>query len=95
MGLDIYHRQLTITPENKGDFFYIDEWDLDCNVSLKSKSKSRQTKVVRVTEELTFCDHVRTTLQRRSAENDTSAETRNCPSKTLLENHLKMLIRSH
>lgn len=39
MGLDVSHLQLTLTPNDKGDFFTIDDWDLDCNVSLKHFSK--------------------------------------------------------
>jgi hypothetical protein len=39
MGLDISHIQLTLKPNDIGDFFTIDEWDLDCNVSLKHFSK--------------------------------------------------------
>lgn len=39
MGLDVSHVQLTVTPVDKGDFFYVDDWDLDCNVPLKTYSK--------------------------------------------------------
>ncbi len=39
MGLDISHKQLTLIPNDKGYFFTIDDWDLDCNVSLKHFSK--------------------------------------------------------
>lgn len=39
MGLDVSHQQLTLTPVNKNDFYTIDDWDLDCNVSLKHYSK--------------------------------------------------------
>ena len=39
MGLDISHQQLTLVPVNKNDFYTIDDWDLDCNVSLKHYSK--------------------------------------------------------
>lgn len=34
MGLDISHIKLTKTPNKHNDFFYIDEWDLDCNVPI-------------------------------------------------------------
>ncbi len=39
MGLDVSHIKLTTKPNDKGDYFYIDDWELDCNVSLKHYSK--------------------------------------------------------
>ncbi len=35
MGLDISHIKLTKTPNKHNDFFYIDEWDTDCNVPIE------------------------------------------------------------
>lgn len=43
MGLDISHIQLTKTPVNKSQYFHIDEWELDCNVPLKTYSKYIRT----------------------------------------------------
>lgn len=43
MGLDISHIQLTKTPVNKSQYFYVDEWELDCNVPLKTYSKYIRT----------------------------------------------------
>lgn len=39
MGLDINHLQLTLTENNKGDYFYIEDWDSTCNVPLENYSK--------------------------------------------------------
>lgn len=39
MGLDIYHIQLSLTPDSNGYFFYIEDLDLGCNVPLKEYSK--------------------------------------------------------
>jgi hypothetical protein len=43
MGLDVSHIQLIFQPDAKGNFFYIDDWDLDCNVPLKNYSKYIRT----------------------------------------------------
>ena len=37
MGLDVSHLQFTLTPNDNGDFFRIDDWD--CNVPLENYSK--------------------------------------------------------
>ncbi len=34
MGLDIYHNQLTLTPEDPDYFLYVEGWEEDCNVPL-------------------------------------------------------------
>lgn len=39
MGLDVSHIHLTLTPTDKNDFLYIDDWELDCNVPLQCYSK--------------------------------------------------------
>ncbi len=39
MGLDVTHIQLTLTPENKDDFFSIEDWQLVCNVALEHYAK--------------------------------------------------------
>lgn len=39
MGLDVSHLQLTLTPNDNGNFFHIDYWDLDCNVPLENYEK--------------------------------------------------------
>jgi hypothetical protein len=39
MGLDITHYKLSLSPNDKGNQCTIEDWDLDCNVSLKHYSK--------------------------------------------------------
>lgn len=36
MGLDVTHVKLTLTPDDKEDFFYADEWELVCNVPIEN-----------------------------------------------------------
>jgi len=35
MGLDISHLLLMLTPNDEGNFFTINDWDLDSNVSIE------------------------------------------------------------
>ncbi len=39
MGLDVYHIQLTLTPDDKSDFFPVDFVDSECNVPLEKYAK--------------------------------------------------------
>lgn len=34
MGLDINHYKLTLKPNEEGNYFTLEDWDLDCNVPL-------------------------------------------------------------
>ena len=39
MGLDVSHVQLTLTPNDEGNFFYMEEWNSICNVPLENYLK--------------------------------------------------------